>query len=244
MTNMSASSSEAAGALSLPQRFVGILVSPRPTFESVVASPKWLGILLISTVIGLASFGTFLWTETGRQAFIDQALTGMERQGQAVTAESEAQMAQSYPIIRVVSLVAVVVFSVVIPLVFAGVAFAVFNAVLGGVSTFKQVFAVVVHAGVVTAVAAPFLWLMNYLRGSMSSATNLSVFFPMLPEGAFLTRFLGFIDLIWILYLALLAIGLGVLYKRKGSSLLMSFVGIYVVIGLIVAAVGSAMGGS
>ena len=37
---------------------------------------------------------------------------------------------------------------------------------------------------------------------------------------------------------------LSVLYKRKGSSVFLSFVGIYVVIGLIVAAVGSAMGGS
>lgn len=244
MTNMSATSGEAASALSLPQRFLGILFSPRPTFESVVAWPKWLGMLLVTLTIALGSFGTFLWTETGRQAFIDQTISQMESRGQVVTAESEAQVTRQFPVIRAVTLGALVVFSFVIPVVISGVAFAIFGAILGGTSSFKQVLAVVVHAGVVSTVATPFVMLLNFLRGSMNSATNLAVFVPMLPEGHFLTRFLGTIDLIWILYLAVLAIGLGVLYRRKGSSLFLSFAGVYVVIALIIAGVSSAMGGS
>lgn len=244
MTNMSATSGEAASVLSLPQRFLGVLFSPRPTFEAVVASPKWLGILTVTLLIALGSFGTFLWTETGQQAFIDQTISQMENRGQVVTADTEAQVARSFPFIRVLAIVGVLVFSVLIPLVFAGIAFGIFNAILGGASSFKQVFAVIVHAGVVSAVATPFVMLLNYLRGSMNSATNLSVFVPMLPEGHFITRFLGTIDLVWILYLAVLSIGLGVLYRRKGSSLFLSFVGVYIVIALIIAGVSSAMGGS
>ena len=43
-----------------------------------------------------------------------------------------------------------------VALVIAGIAFAVFNAVLGGDATFKQVYAVVVHSGVVLALQPLF----------------------------------------------------------------------------------------
>jgi hypothetical protein len=243
MTQTSVPASGAPAALSLTQRFLGVLFSPQPTFASVAAHPKWLGVLVLSMLIGVTSFSLFLSTEVGKQAFIDQAISRMERNG-PVTPEQEARVTNGFPIFRSIGIAVVVVFGLLIPVVIAGIAIGVFNAGLGGNATFKQVFAIVTHAGVVHAVTGPLIVVLNYVRQTMSSATNLGVFVPMLDESNVIARFLGSIDLIWIWYLAILAIGLGVLYRRKGSSIFMSFVGVYVGIALIVAIVRSAMGGS
>ena len=56
---------------------------------------------------------------------------------------------------------------------------------------------------------------MNYLRGTLSSATNLAVLLPMIDETSFLGRLLGMVDLFIIWWLVVLAIGLGVLYRRR-----------------------------
>lgn len=243
MTQTAVPADGIARALPLPQRFLGVLFSPQPTFASVAAHPKWAGMLLLSLVIGFGSFALFLSTEVGKQAFIDQAIARMERSG-PVSPQAEANLTNNYPMFKNIGMAFVLVFGVTIPLVIAGIAIGVFNAGLGGNATFTQVFATVVHAGVVHAVTGPLVVALNYARQTMSSATNLGVFVPMLDETNVVARFLGSIDLIWIWYLAVLAIGLGVLYRRKGSSIFMSFVGIYVGIALIIAIVRSAMGGS
>ena len=63
--------------------------------------------------------------------------------------------------------------------------------------------------------------------GGMASAT-LSVFVPMVEETSFIARFLGAIDLFWIWWCVSVAIGVGVLFKRKTGGIAMTFLGIYV----------------
>jgi hypothetical protein len=126
----------------------------------------------------------------------------------------------------------------------AGLLFVVFTALLGGGATYKQNLAVVAHAGVVPTLVGLAVLPLNYLRGSMSSATNLGVFVQMLPEDSFLVRFLGMIDLMWVWYLIVLAIGLGVLYRRKTSTIAIGFFAVYFVVALGIAGARSALGGS
>jgi hypothetical protein len=244
MTQTNVPPSGAAGALSLPQRFFGVLFSPKPTFEAVVARPTWFGILAVTILIVIAAWSAFLWTDVGRQAFIDQSIVSAERWGQTINAEAEARIVSQFPVTRIITLVSITIISPIIALVIAGILFGVFGAILGGAGTFKQVFAVVAHAGVVSSVAGLLVLGLNYARQSMSSATNLAVFVPMLPEDHLVARFLGSIDLVWVWYLAVLAVGLAALYRRKAGSIAATFVGIYVGIALIIAIVRSAMGGS
>ncbi len=125
----------------------------------------------------------------------------------------------------------------VITLVLAGILFAVFNALLGGAATFKQVAAVVTHSGAITLLQQLFITPLNYARGSMASATNLGVFVPFLDESNVIARFLGTIDLFIVWWLVVLAIGLGVLYRRRTAPIFWSFMGVYVVIALVIALV-------
>ncbi len=136
---------------------------------------------------------------------------------------------------------------VVLPLmalVIAGIAFAVFNAVMGADATFKQVYAVVAHSGVVIAVQQLFVLPLDYARETMSSPTNLMVFLPFLDESSFVARLLGSIDLFVIWWGLNLAIGLGVLYHKRTAPIAITLIVVYVAIGLIIAAVKTATSGA
>ena len=63
-----------------------------------------------------------------------------------------------------------------------------------GRGSFKQVFAVVSHAGVISALSALFSGTVNYFRGSMGSVANLGALLPMLPEKSFAGSLLGMVD--------------------------------------------------
>jgi hypothetical protein len=109
---------------------------------------------------------------------------------------------------------------------------------LGGTAVFKQVFAVVAHSGIITALQVLFSMPLSYATGRLAGA-NLSVFVPTLEETSFAARFLGAIDLFWIWWCVSLAIGIGVLFKRKTIGIAMTFLGIYVCIALVLAVVRS-----
>jgi hypothetical protein len=108
----------------------------------------------------------------------------------------------------------------------------------------KQVYAVVVHAGVIQALAQLFTGPLNYFRQSMTSATSLSVLLPMLPDGSFAARLAGMIDLFLIWWVVALAIGLAVLFRRRTQPIAISLFAVYAVIALGAAAVMSRLGGT
>ncbi len=235
---MTQSSGTVSGApLSFPQRVVGMIFSPRATFESVVASPKWLDVLLLTIIVSTVAYAAFLWSPVGSQAFIDNMIAQAERSAQA--GGNAAQIAERvqgmFPVIRIVTVCAIPIIGPIFAALIAGLLYGVFAAILGGGATFKQVFAVVTHAGIVSTLGGLVILLLNYLRGTMTSATTLGVFAPMLPEDSFVFKLLSAIDLVWIWYLVILAMGLGVLYRRKTATIAGAFLSLYFVIAVIIA---------
>jgi hypothetical protein len=244
MSDVAAAGAPPAGGQNLFARFWGILTSPRETFAGVAATPKWFGMMALVILVTVACTGGFLFTPVGQQAWLDQAVRSTESFGGTVSDEQYAGMEKMAKYAAPLAAVQVAIFSPVITLVFAGILFAVFSAALGGVGTFKQLFAVVVHAGAVTVVQQVFVTPLNYVRESMSSATNLSVFLPMLDESSFVAKFLGTIDLFLIWWVVVLAIGLGVLYKRKTGPIAIGLFVVYGIIAVIIAAVTSGRAGA
>ena len=244
MTQTTVAQTGAPRALSLPERLTGAVFSPKSTFESVSAYPVWVDVMAVTIIITALAWFAFLSTDSGRQAFIDQQFQQQEAWGQTITPQVEERINNSAPVMRWVIPGSTLVIGPIIGFVIAGVLYGVFAALLGGGATYKQTLAVVTHAGVVTTVAGLGVLVLNYIRGSMSSATNLGVFVQMLPEGSFLVRFLGMIDLMWVWYLIVLAIGLGVLYKRKTGPIAIGFFAVYLVVALGIAGARSALGGS
>ena len=139
--------------------------------------------------------------------------------------------------------IGILVFSPVFTVAIAGILFLVFNVLMGGDRTFKQLFTVFVHSGVISTLGAVFTGPLNYFRGAVTSATNLAVLLPMVDPKSFAGRVLAMTDLFWIWSLLVLAIGLAVLYRRRTQPIAWSLYGIYAAGVLVIAAVMSALGG-
>lgn len=236
------SSSPAAPPLSFVQRIVGVVVSPGETMARIAAAPRWVDVLIFTTMLVAGGFALFFSTEIGQTAYVDQGVATIESFGRTVTPEMYAGMQQQAAYAPVVQGLSMLFIGPVFTAIFAGIFFGVFT-VLGGEARFKQVVAVVAHAGVITVLQQVFALPMNYMRQSMSSATNLAVFFPDLAEGSFLASLLGFIDLFIVWYLVVLAIGLAAVYRRKWTPIAGGLFVVYIVIGLAIAAIKAVLGG-
>jgi hypothetical protein len=225
-------------------RFIGIITSPKDTFKSVVAAPKWLGMLALTTVL-VAFFSALpMTTDAGKQAAIDQQVESMKSFGVEVSDQMYAQMEKGSARMPYTTAAFVLFLSPIMALIFAGILFAVFNAALGGEASYKQVFSVLVHAGAVSALSTVFSGIVNYFRGGVGSAANLGALLPMLPEQSFAANLLGTVDVFLVWYVIVLAMGLAVLYKRRTQPIAISLLTLYAVIALVIAIIKSRAGGA
>lgn len=241
-TPVAPSAPGAPAPLSLPARLLGVLTSPRETYQHIVAHPRWFGALAVTVLIIAVAYALFLRTDVGRQASVDQQVAALEGFGQTVGDEQYQAMQRQASYAWIITPVTILVMSPLVTFLIGGLLFAVFGGMLGGEGRYKQVLAVLAHAGVVSVVQTLFVIPLNYVRGSMSSPTNLSVFLPMLDEGSFLASLLGSIDLFILWWIVVVATGLAVLYKRRTGPIAWSLLAVYVLIALVIAGVKSAMG--
>lgn len=213
-------------------RAVGVITAPRATFEKIVAAPRVGGALMLVTIISTLAVGLLLSSERGQQAWLDQAVAQQEAWGQTVSDEAYQGLQR---MAKYAAYMGAAQFIVGVPLgalIMGGILFAIFNALMGGTATFKQVMAVVAHSQIISALAFLVTTPINYMKGTMTGATNLGVLFPMLDESSFAARLLGMMDLFLLWWLFVLSVGIAVLYKRKTSSVAMILFGIYLVIAL------------
>jgi hypothetical protein len=223
-------------------RIAGIVVSPRATFESVARFPHWLDVLVLVTVLTGACLGAFLSTAVGQQAYLDQRESTMESLGMPLTDEQYEALAtdignetSKYVVVRTV------LFPVAI------LAIAVIVVTVAGARTtprpsFRQVLAVAAHSSVILGLQQLVVAPINYVRESISSPTNLTAFLPMLDEGTLLARIFGVVDLFYVWWIVVFAIGLSVVYRRPASRIAAILVGVYVAIAVVVAVVIGVIG--
>ena len=219
-------------------RVIGVLLSPRETYAAVAARPKWLGVLLLTIAIFAIGQGWFVSTEVGKDITMEQQVRAMESFGVTISDEMYAQMESRMAYAPYTTGGSMLVFLPISNAVVAGLLLLVFSMMLGGTGTFRQLFAIVSHSNVIVALQQLIVIPLSLAVGRLASA-NLAIFVPMLEEDAFLTLFLGAIDLFLVWWVINLAIGIGVLYKRKTGPIATTFLSLYVVIALILAFVRS-----
>ncbi len=227
--------------MGLVSRFIGIITSPKATYQAVVAQPRWLGMMILTTVILAAGTTLPMTTEAGKTAALDTQVRQMENFGVQVNDEMYAQMRQRMAYSLYTTPISILVIAPIMSVIFAGILFGIFT-MMGGQASFKQLFAVYVHSGAIGSLGQLFTAPLNYFRGSVSSATNLAVALPMVDEHSFIGRLFGMIDLFIVWWLVVLAIGLAVLYRRRTQPIAFALFGLYAVIILAAAAVMSAFG--
>jgi len=225
----------------LLSRIVGIFFSPRATYAEVAARPSWFGVLAISSVVIAGGFYFLLSSEAGQRALLDQQTQVIESFGVKLNDQAyermEAGVQRAKYTTPIVQLFAIPLVSVIT----AGILLGIFNALLGGDARFKQVFAIVAHSTLIGALQNTFSRPLDYIRETISSPTSLSVLLPFIEEKSFLGRLTGMLDLFQVWSILSLAIGLGVLYKRRTAPIATTMFVIYFVIVAAIAAVRAAL---
>lgn len=209
-------------------RVIGIITAPKAMFEKVVQTPRIIGILAFSAFVMGASQAAFVATERGQQASIDFQTQQQEKfyktfgitPSQEVLDASATRMQRMAPYQKYISFVNFFVGLPIGLLIFGGILFVVFNVIMGGSATFKQVLAVLAHSSIVSALGFVFGMVIAFSSGRIStSPANLGLLLPMLPEGSFAANLFGSLDVFGLWGTIVTAIGLGVLYKRSGRNI-------------------------
>ncbi len=215
--------------LSLVARIIGVITSPKATFENVVANPKPAGVLLVvALVIGL---GTAVpqFSEAGRQAFL---AAQVQSAGSRATPESTAMMETFSHYLPYMTIGSSLIFLPIMSLIFAGLYWAAFNTILGGTATFKQVLAIVTHSQVIGAVGILAALPVMLMRptATVGGPFNLGAVMPMLEQGSRLATFLSMISVFSFWGLFVTSIGLGVLYRRKTTGIFIGLLVVYLIV--------------
>jgi len=233
MTQPPSASSGGAAPLSLVQRFFGMLTSPKATYENVVSWPRWFGMLAVTVLITMVAVGAFMMSDVGRDIIIKQQLEAGQSQQNA---EMAANIGRYFPPIAILIFMPVMTFAV------AGLLLGVF-AITGGSASYKQVLSVYVHSGVIGTVVGAINALINYFMASDTNVTSLAGIGKAIAEKGFVPGFFSALDLTIFLGLFVLAIGLGVLYRRRTPPIFMGLCAVYLVIAVVVGAVKAAFAG-
>jgi hypothetical protein len=215
------------------QRFFGMLTSPKATYENVVSWPRWFGMLAVTVLITVIAVGAFMMSDVGRDIILKQQLEAGAPQEQA---EMAANIGRYFPPIAILIFMPLMTFAV------AGLLLGVF-AITGGSASYKQVLSVYVHSGVIGAVVGALNALINYFMASDTNVTSLAGIGNAIAEKGFVPGFFGALDLTIFLGLFVLAIGLGVLYRRRTPPIFLGLCGVYLVIAVVVGAVKAAFAG-
>lgn len=243
MTDTTTATVQAPAHKNFVERVFGVFFSPRATFADIAARPRALGVLLLVVVIAGGTSAIFFSTDVGKQAWLDAGVRQQEAFGRTISDAQYAQMERMSQYAAYFGIAPVFVLPM-IALVVSGLFLGVFNAALGGDATFKQVFAVVAHSAVILTFTSLIVLPLAYVRESLTSSTNLAVFFPFLDENSFAAHFLGSIDLVYVWWMVTVSIGLGVLYKRRTGPISTTLLIVYAVIALVIAAIRSAVSGA
>ena len=234
---------EAAPSPGLLGRLFGVLLSPRATFAAIVDRPKPFGALAVVCLCAAIASGWLYSTELGQQMILAQQVEGMESFGVTVTDEMYAQMARGLENAAYFSAVTPIVSLPIITFIIAGLVWTACYVILGAHAPFKAMYAVVAHVGAVTIVQQLFTVPLNYARGVMSVPTTLAALLPMLDEGGFVHRTLGLVELFAVWQMFLLAVGAGVLYKRRTGPIAATFYGLYAAVAIAAGFIMSRLGG-
>ena len=239
MTTMTAS---APRPLALAGRLVGMIWSPRATLTSVASHPSWIGMLAVTAVVPALAGALFLGTEVGRRALVTRQVQSVEAFGMQVTDDQYASFERFAGFSSAFQLVTVPIWSAVLTLAIATLLFGVGYALWGARATFRQTYAVVVHAGVVFIVQSLFVTPLNYVRAELGNPATLAAFAPMLDADTFAVRFLSVIDVFIVWWLVLLAIGTSVTTGRATGPIAGGLLATYAMVASVVALVLGRLG--
>ncbi|HEY5619975.1 MAG TPA: YIP1 family protein [Vicinamibacterales bacterium] len=215
-------------ANSLSARILGVVRSPRSTFERLATEPRWADVLVVTLLVTALSSAFLLETETGRLALLDQWERTALAFGRTVGDSEYAALAQATTNGAAYAIASSFASGPLLAVALSAALLGAFRLAGSRGATFRQVLAIVVHAGVILMVRQVVATPVVYARETLASPMTLSLFFTMLDETSPLARFFGIVDLFVMWWIVVLALGMSVLYRKPARRLALAFMGTYV----------------
>ena len=210
---------EPQAAISPLGRIIGVLFSPKVTFEDIVRKPSWVLPVVLSTVMGILATAALNQRVDWRDV-ISQQIEKSPRAGN-LSAEQKQQQIEfgskiSANLVYAVGVVGSILFAVIV----AAVMMLAYNLLAGAGASFSQSFGIAAHTLVTGLVSTPIFLLVLFLKpkGTIDAenpvVTNLAAFLP--EESAkWLVALCKSIDIFTIWTLVLLAIGFAAVNPKK-----------------------------
>lgn len=200
-------------------RIVGVLFSPKTTFEDIARKPNWLLPLIVTTVLSLIAVAVLNqrmnWPE-----YIRDQIDKNPRAAQLSADQKEKQVEVSTKVTTYAIWIGGALGPAIAALLVGAILMGAYNLLAGAGVRFAQAFAILAHAGLTGLVQVPLFVLVVLLKqpGTLDPnnavATNLAAF---LPEGApkFLDAAGKNIDIFVLWSTFLIAIGFAATNPKK-----------------------------
>jgi hypothetical protein len=214
-------------------RAIGVIVSPTATMAAVIRDPRPAVMLFLVALLTALATGLPQFTERGRQATLDMQVQQIEKfEGAPVSPERYQAMQERSHYGAYLTILGAFGALPLFTLFFTSLYWFIFNALLGGTATFKQVLGVNAHAQVISALGAAVSAPVMYSTDSFTTTGpfSLGALAAFAAPGSFLASFLGGIGIFPIWALIVTAVGLGVLYRRRPGGIALFLVAVYLVI--------------
>lgn len=191
----------------LAVRAAQVFVSPARLFERLRERPVWIGAVVLMAAIGLASV-LLIPEEILRRAMVEQA---------ASEADADA-MEGMMGFIRAITYVMAVLVPLLATLVVAGALALLYNLILGGEASFRQLLGVTSHSLLIWtvggAIAAPLI----LATGDPEAGFTLDLLVPGLEGNGYAGRFLGSLNVFPIWTAGVLGIGVSRVYRARSAG--------------------------
>jgi hypothetical protein len=200
-------------------RMIGVIFSPKATFEDIAKKPSWLLPVLLSTILGIISTVAL----NQRMNWRDYVLQQIDKNPRAAqrSAEQKEQQAETSAKFTVYIIYGVgVVGSVMFALIVGAFMMLAYNVLAGAGATFAQSFGIAAHTLVTGIVSTPVFLLVLFLKppGMLDPenpvATNLAAFLPD-DSAKWLVALCKSLDIFTIWTLILIAIGFAAVNPKK-----------------------------
>lgn len=218
-----------SGLPPLPKRAVQVFVAPGELFDRLREDPVWLDVMILVVALSVA-YTLLLPEELLREAMMQQAPEGADP-GQM------EQMAGWMSWFRIVAAVVGPLFGAA---VVAGVAHLVFTLVLGGRSTYRQLFSATAHMMLVPTVGTLVTLPLILSTGDMQTTLSFHLLFPGLETGTFAFRLLRGLNVFGLAGAAIMGVAVSRLYDNRSLGPAISVM-IVIYVGYV--ALGALMGG-
>lgn len=211
---------------SLPVRLAQVFFSPGDLFERLRERPAWVGALLVIVALNVAA----------TLAMPEELFRQMLAERMPPDADPR-QLEGALGVARVWGAAVALLGPPIVIAVLAGAVLLVYNVLLGGEATFRQLYSASAHAFFISVVGGVLVLGLMIARGDPDVALSLHLLAPGLEEGTYPFRLLRGLHVFGLWTAVVLGIAVGRIYpRRSGGSAALLLVGLYVAFKAVLAA--------